>query len=451
MKPPQFLMSNPPDRQPSFDTSPRPNPSRHGGSFYNTEQRPEQYQYQYQPHTADLKRDIAVENKMQSGRDEGLEKDGAQPHTPQTGRAKLATPSDKTGSRVATKVVSPSTEIAPKSWQAAFVASDVPASAVNAYNWQVKNATRVHNIIRVDTSEGAYALKRTHIDVGRARFLKQLLNHVEREGFNRFAHFALTKSKQPFIVINGQCYYATRWVEGTPIYFTSLLHVKQTAYALAQFYEASRGFETAGYRPQMVYDLAELTRERWADLTKLTEQVERKSNKDGFDELFLSESGRWIEDAHESLQIMNGRDVKQHLQSEEQHPGLCHLDVIPGNFVYGEDKEVYILDFDLSTYAPRALDIAHLLRRALQLQNWTSELAYNCFLQYNALCDISKAEYRLIQGLMTFPYRAWRIAHTRYRVFVDDSQFEDLSSCVRQEGRRQEFLQAFADQLAVQR
>lgn len=334
-------------------------------------------------------------------------------------------------------------------WESIFVSANYPTSLAKAYSWKIRRATRIINAIRIETDDGTYALKRTHIELDRIRFLRRLLSHVEHAGFSRYAKFVMTKTNQPFVQTDGQRYYATKWIDGAPVHFSSLQQVQQTAYALAQFYEASRGFETTGYHPPMVFDLVELTKERHTDLQRLKQIAERKTHKDSFDDLFLAHYEQWLIDAIESLRMISRSDVINHVQSEETKPGVCHLDVIPSNFIYTKENEVYLLDFDLSTYAPRALDLAHLLRRAQQQQNWSSEVAYHCFLQYDAVSPMTKAEYRLVQALMTFPYRAWRIAHTRYRVFIEESQFEELSSCVRQEPSRHAFLDAFRTQLTT--
>ncbi len=52
-----------------------------------------------------------------------------------------------------------------------------------------------------------------------------------------------------------------------------------------------------------------------------------------------------------------------------------------------------------------------------------------------------------MQCLLTFPYRAWRLAHTRYHVLKDRTQTEELRDYAAQEVRRQAFLEATRNKL----
>lgn len=334
-----------------------------------------------------------------------------------------------------------------RAWQAMLRQADFPVTLPALYGWEVTSIKRVSNVVHIYTTNGEYALKRTHIPPERVVFLEKALDYLQAHDFTRFSPIVSTTQNRPFVHLNDETYYATKWLPGQAANFSSISQVGQIAQTLAQFHEASKGFSHTGYRPPNEFRLQRMMRERAFDIRELLAIAEQAQNPSQFDKMFLELGPSLRKDAEKSLRLLENEACQEYLQQEEQQPGLCHLDVIPNNFVYDGNHVLWLLDFDLSTFAPRVLDEAHLLRRSLQRTNWDTEAAYACFLQYNAVRAMSAEEYVLVQALLTFPYQAWRIANTHYRVFQDSEQVLDLEAVLAQETRRQTFLDAFAKQI----
>jgi CotS family spore coat protein len=332
-------------------------------------------------------------------------------------------------------------------WSSVFRQAGYTVGLAKAYGWQVQNAVPHSNILRVETQSGSYALKQTHVSVERVQFLHDAVRHLRKQGFAYAPRYALTAKKQPAVVRQNRTYYATKWVEGNHVNFASLPQLGRLARTLAEFHELSRGFEATRYNPPAEYGVASMIRRRSEDLRNILMRAETKAHPDEFDELLIRLAPTLREDAEKSLRIAEDEMCRKFLLQDEDNPGLCHLDVIPGNFVYTQDKEVFLLDLDLATFAPRVLDMAHLLRRSLQMLHWQSDIAYTCFVSYDTVRPITPEEYLWVQCLLTFPYRAWRLAHTRYHVLKDRTQTEELRDYAAQEVRRQAFLEAYAEQI----
>jgi len=332
-------------------------------------------------------------------------------------------------------------------WQGSFQKADFPVNLPDVYGWTIQKAWRHQDLMKVLTSTGTFALKKTSLTPQRVMFIDKVLSHIEASGFHRTVKFARTKKlSRPYVLRQGDTYYATEWTPGAHLNLANLQQLSAAARALANFYENSRGFQPEGYHPPYEYELATIARRRLDDLQQLVAEVNKKSNPDSFDRTFLKLSSTLISDAEQSIRLLSTKSVRDALLAEQKGSGVCHLDVIPGNMMF-DGKEVILLDFDLSTYAPRALDIAHLLRRSLQQMNWNSEPAYHTFVEYDSVRPLQTSDYLMIQGLLRFPYRAWRLAHTRYRLFADDAQIEELKTYASQEERRQAFMDSFSKQI----
>lgn len=322
----------------------------------------------------------------------------------------------------------------------------IPNDVLSHYNWKIQHIEAISNVAKITTQTGKFALKQTHITPPRVAFLHQIQEYAKEHHFDHFAPMLLTKEQSPAIQMNHKTYYVTHWIDGQTTNFASIEHVGQVAYALAQFHASTKGCKVSE-QVTPVFDLLQITEQRHRDLRQMLRTVEAKRDRDTFDDSFLSVKSDVLTDAQQSMDILSDGDCTAFLKQDQNSPGLCHLDVIPGNFIYTPHRHVVMIDLDLASFAPRVLDLAHLLRRSLQQTNWDSEYAYTCFLHYNVVQTMPKVEYLLVQALLRFPYRIWRLAHTRYRFFADTGQIEDLQGYLEQERRRQKFLSEFTHQV----
>ncbi|WP_188881956.1 aminoglycoside phosphotransferase, partial [Alicyclobacillus cellulosilyticus] len=333
----------------------------------------------------------------------------------------------------------------PRSWQAACARAGIPPSVLRRYAWEISEVRHLGTVIKVETDTGTFVVKETHLPPARVAFLAAAILHAQARGCLRTAAMVPARDGQPYAVADRRTFYATPFIAGAAANFASAYHVRQIAHTLAAWYEATRGFRHAG-APAPV-GMEALLRRRADDLRRFADHAERKAEQDAFDELFLEWYPALRKDAEKSLSLLAEADVAAFLRSEMAAPGLCHLDVTPANFILAADG-AYALDFDLAAYAPRALDAAHLIRRGLQASAWSADVAYACFVAYNEARAMSAAEYRLVEALLRFPYRAWRLASTRYTVFAEPAQVTELADAWREEPRRQAFLDAYREQIA---
>ncbi|MCL6626211.1 phosphotransferase [Alicyclobacillus shizuokensis] len=358
-------------------------------------------------------------------------------------------PSAETGAESVVTATLSDAALGKPSWQAILRQQGIPASLVKAYGWRVQRMEAVGSVARVVTESRTYAVKRTHLSPEQIRFIHELANHVRIHGFPSVPRFALTKKpRRPYYSHGGRQYYATRWVVGNPSNFGRIEQVAAVARALARFHESSRGFEPASGIPvRNEFALEEMYRRRVGDLRVLLVEAENRSGQDRFAKRLCDLAPALRADGEKALNLLTAPEVRAHLFREEEDPCVCHLDAVPDNFLYTPEHEAYVIDLDLAAYAPRALDIAHLLRRSLERQQWAGEVAYRCFVEFDRVRTLEKAEYTLIQALLTFPYRAWRLAHSHFRLGARAQETAELEDYANQESLRQPFLTSLAEQI----
>ncbi|WP_277093971.1 phosphotransferase [Alicyclobacillus mali (ex Roth et al. 2021)] len=324
----------------------------------------------------------------------------------------------------------------------------IPQAVVSKYDLALEHRRPEGSIeVWTDARGRRYAAKRSSITADHCRAMVQCLRHAHDQGFTKFAQFVTTSSNAAYVRHGNLSYYVTEWVPGQPANFGLPEHVAQTAYTLAQFHEATRGFRPNWQPDDAADDVFGLFQARWRDLRQMCLKADRRKDKDAFDQLLLSMRDELQQDSAESLALLEDRDVIAHLEAERSSGGWCHLDVIPSNCLYTPQHQVVLIDFELARPAPRVLDMAHLLRRSLERGQWDGHLAYACFVHFDAVRSISRAEYRAAEALLRFPYLPWRIAHARYHFGADPAQLEALQLFATQSEKRQAFLASLRQQV----
>ncbi|MHB1683316.1 MAG: phosphotransferase [Bacilli bacterium] len=291
-------------------------------------------------------------------------------------------------------------------------ASDSDAARAGAYHEHIRSVEAIHGVWRIVTSDGkAMALKETRLAPERIRFMADAIDELHRRGFTHLARIVRTRQDQdPYLVDHGRTYYASEWLPGHSVQYGSTKQLGAAARTLARFHEKSGDYEPSGYQPPHAFHVFEQLLNRKQSLDLAQKQLEAKANKDSFDELCLSYFPQAAMHATESLSLLKLPDVETHLKHSLSHPGLCHLDVTRRNLVMHPAGHAQLIDFDLMTFAPRALDLSHLIRRGMQAHGtWTSEVAIAPLISYNRVRPLTQGEYLLLEALLTFPHRFWRL------------------------------------------
>lgn len=302
-------------------------------------------------------------------------------------------------------------------------------------------------VLRLRTNKGLVALKKTDLDGRQIEFLNGAFAHLEERDFTRFAPFLLAADGKPYAMNGGDRYYATRWIRGQEADFRSMGQLAQASRTLADFHEASRGYAPNGYAPPDLFDMVERFRDRREELVEWKSRAKLKSRPDDVDQIFLKHVDGYVRQADEALGMLREPEVRAHLVYEEEDPVLCHLDLTPYNMVYTATGQIVLIDLDFCTYGPRVLDVAHLLRRGLQRQEWEENVARHVLVNYNARRMMTRAEYSMMHGLLLFPHRFWRVAYQHYEVGHDPHHMGYFQLCEAEEESRQAFLRQFGKQV----
>lgn len=319
------------------------------------------------------------------------------------------------------------------------------------YPFEIYKAIPFQSVMQLQTSDGNIVLKRAHVKRNQLQFMAQALQFVEIRGFTRFAKLIPTLKNLLYSPVGDEIFYATQWIDGYPVDMTSMQQVEQAAFSIAEFHRASRGFESQGYHRTDSFQISKTMQTRSKELNSLLSKIKSKRKLDPADRFIIKHLPRYKKQAEQAIAYLADSRCKQFLLLDEQNPGLCHLDITPQNMVFSPRNGVYLIDFDLMSYGPRMLDIGHLIRRSLQMNDWRRESALVPLVQANRVEPLRHAEYLILQSLLTFPHSFWRTVHNHYTMRSTPYTLARLEQLYEQEEDRQVFLKDLSEHVARHR
>lgn len=315
------------------------------------------------------------------------------------------------------------------------------------YPFTVYKAEPYGSVIRLQTSAGPFALKRTPLPPERIEFMHEAVCHLHKQNFFRVAPFFPNKKKAPYTIAGGNVYYISEWVHGQECDFSSMIHLAEAAQTLSQFHQASLGFAPKVTIPPAAFSVLDIFRHRSQDLHAFKKKIRLKNKPNAIDQFVLQHIDDYLKQAQRAILLASDPTIKDYLSHVAQSPGLCHLDVTPQNLIYTTNHHVHLIDLDLMTFGPRVLDLAHLMRRSLQKTGWAREVPLVCLVQANSVGKIRREEYILLLALLTFPHRFWHICYAHYVLRHDAQTLGKLQQLQSLEEKRKSFLEDFARQV----
>lgn len=316
-------------------------------------------------------------------------------------------------------------------------------TVLNQYGVTATKVEPFGPVLRLRTPQGLIALKKTFLPPKHVQFLYDATKYLSDNNFTYFSPFLLTQKGAPYAMVGGDTYYATQWIRGQEADFRSAQQLAFAARTIAQMHHTSRGFEPRGYAPSGIFDMVDRFQDRRNELQHWKRLAQNKRRPDGVDVLYLKLVDAYTEQADKALAILKKPEVRAHLLYEEDDPCLCHLDVTPYNMVWTTNHQICLIDLDFCTYGPRTLDLAHLMRRALQRQEWDESVAWQTLMNYQTVSPLAPVEHQILYGLLMFPHRFWRIAYQHYELGHNPHHLGYFQLAEGEEEKRQKFLAQF--------
>ncbi|MBU5455227.1 CotS family spore coat protein [Caproiciproducens sp. MSJ-32] len=328
---------------------------------------------------------------------------------------------------------------------------DLSEDFLKTLSIDIKEIIPLRKVFVLITNEGKKILKMTDSKEKRIKFVDEALKYIQKNYEDVLNYH---KGKDGRIAYNFQesTYVVLDMIDGREATFTNPLEIEICSKAIANMHKASNGIcenlnvdlvkENLGDNLIASYKKVE------EDLLNIKSFVKRFRNKNKFDNLFIENVDKYIEQvkkAQELLAITNYTSLLKDINKIV----LCHNDLANHNFIIDGDK-VKIIDFDYCKIDTRAIDIANFSLKAIKNNCYEMKKFKSIIDSYNSVSKLDKEEIKLIYTIFNFPRDFYNISIDYYykEKLWDYEVFESrLEDKLNKDVYRMEFLKEFIKEM----
>ncbi|HHT62377.1 MAG: CotS family spore coat protein [Bacillota bacterium] len=322
---------------------------------------------------------------------------------------------------------------------------------LNQYDLSVKGIIPIQeDVYRIETPRGVYCLKCANKGEHKMLFIYSVLKHLVDNGFHKVSAPVPTQDGSPLAKLDREIYFMTEWVFGNPCNFKRNDHLTQATITLAEFHKyAKEAVLLPGAKARVMYKKwPHVFRTRTDELKAFKKTVQDKRTPNVFEKRFLSHANHFIELAEKACQTLNNSAYEKIAQRAEKEKTFTHRDVAARNFIIGEKKEAFLIDFDYSRFDIRAADVVRLTERSLRDEKWNKDKGELVFKTYNKVYPLEPEQYQVMLAFFQFPQKVWRLAN-RYFIgkypWQEEGYLKKLMSAIRKLSYQEKFAQFFEE------
>ena len=267
----------------------------------------------------------------------------------------------------------------------------------------------------VITRTGKCCLKAVHEKKEKVLFMIEVMNYLKANGFERMAMCLPALDKSMVREYQGTHYIVQEWLDGIDPDYRNVEQMVKAAETLALCHRSGIGF-TPGKGSKVKNNLGKWPRkleENYQDLLRYIDMANSNISPTVFEKRLISISP-WLEErARKSIWKLKNSCYLQFVREATERGCLVHGDPATRNFII-EDGQVILIDFDSAAIEINVVDLWKLFRRFLRRNRWQLDKMESLLSAYNKYYVLDKNQLKVLEALIEFPERAWRITREYY-------------------------------------
>ena len=309
------------------------------------------------------------------------------------------------------------------------------------YDFKVLSTRRGRGSFICETDQGLKLLTEATGQGGKLQFQNQLLHHLRDEGYPRVDCIVENAEGNLISLDKDETAYMVKdWFEGRECDTKSEEDIREAAGNLARLHK--RMYLPREEKTYLGMPIAEELFRRIRELKKVHSFILGRQAKSPFERGYLDHYSVFLEQALESVGMLQEASMDELRQKSLRKGSLCH----------GEYNQHHILmsragpattDFSKCRYDVQMADLYQFLRKILEKQNWSMRIGAAILEEYDKEKQIGKEEREYLRIRLAFPEKFWKLANYYYnhnKAWIPGKHMEKLELLTRQLDRRNSFL-----------
>ncbi len=273
------------------------------------------------------------------------------------------------------------------------------------YDLNIKKYQYIRSNYYLETNRGSFLLRKIDIPKDQIFFDYEVDTQLSQHGFENINKIVTTRKKAPFALQGDQVYILQKYTECDETDFQYEKDLLHTIWILSNFHKAAtfieskvRDVDTMHFR-----NLYELYMKRASQNIKLKKSISEMKQKSLFEILFLKHSEEYMALEQLALAGMDKNLGERLNQKVKEKRTVAHRDYTY-HTVNKTAEDIYIMsNLDNCNYDIQMVDLANILGRIMQKNNWDIEILYNLIRTYDQYNPLSKEDFRILKAMLIYP------------------------------------------------
>lgn len=178
------------------------------------------------------------------------------------------------------------------------------------------------------------------------------------------------------------------------------------------------------------------------ELKLASNYLKNKKRKSEFEQIAYKNIGSFYEEAVSAVAMLNDHQFDERFGDAKKTGELCHGSYNYHNVLFGGGAAA-VTNFDKYKNECQISDLYQFMRKILEKYDWDIQIAYKMMDEYDKVKSIDDTDLELLASMFAFPEKFWKVINYYFnssKAWIPPKSIEKLSTVVRQNGKRQEFL-----------
>ena len=273
------------------------------------------------------------------------------------------------------------------------------------YDLNIKKYQFIRSNYYLDTNKGKFVLRKVDLSKDQIAFCYEVDMQLEKNQFHLMSGIYPTKKKLPYAVFGEEIYVMQSYSPSDETDFKNEEDLEGIIRTLARFHNAAVGIESKvrNLNTIKIKNIFEYYSKRQIENNKLKKSMLGLTQKSNFELMFLEECEIYRNLEQLALSSIN-KDLAERLISKvTETKSVAHKDFTYHTVNKTEEGQYMIEQLDSCNYDIQVIDLAQILAKMMQKNEWDKDLLYKLINTYNNERSLSKDELQMLKFMMIYP------------------------------------------------
>ncbi len=273
------------------------------------------------------------------------------------------------------------------------------------YDLNIKKYQYIRSNYYLETNKGKFVLRRVEIPKEQISFNYEVDTQLQERNFNGISNIYATKKKIPYALLGEQYYLMQAYESCEETDFKEYEDLKGIITSLALFHKIGVEINSKmrSVEEIKIKNIYEYYLRRRAENTKLKKNMIALKQKSNFEIMFLEGCEEYRELEELALQSIDSQLVERLIKGVKQTKSIAHKDFTYHTVNKTESGKYIISGLDVCNYDIQVLDLAQILSKMMQKNEWNNQILYELIEEYNKERPLSQDEFKMLKFMMIYP------------------------------------------------